>query len=124
RDWIHVEDHCEGVWAALNRGRPGEVYNFGGNSELTNRVVTETILRLMGRNWDQSVQYVKDRPGHDRRYAIDASKAKRELAWEPKHTFERGIGETIEWYRTHENWWRAIKSGEYLKYYEQQYVWR
>jgi dTDP-glucose 4,6-dehydratase len=121
RDWIHVEDHCEGIWAVLNRGRPGEVYNLGGNSELTNRIVTETILRLMGKEWDTSVQYVKDRPGHDRRYAIDASKAKRELGWEPKHTFERGIVQTIEWYRKNEAWWRAIKSGEYLKYYEQQY---
>jgi dTDP-glucose 4,6-dehydratase len=121
RDWIHVEDHCEGIWAVLSRGRPGEVYNLGGNSELTNRTVTEAILRLMGKDWDKSVQYVKDRPGHDRRYAIDATKAKRELGWEPKHTFERGIVETIEWYKKNESWWRAIKSGEYLKYYEQQY---
>jgi dTDP-glucose 4,6-dehydratase len=122
RDWIHVEDHCEGIWAVLTKGRPGEMYNLGGNSELTNRTVTETILRLMGKSWDTSVEYVKDRPGHDRRYAIDASKAKRELGWEPRYTFERGIVELIEWYKSHEPWWRAIKSGEYLKYYEQQYV--
>ena len=121
RDWIHVEDHCEGIWATLNKGKPGEVYNFGGDSERTNRQLTEIILQLMKKDWDKSVQYVKDRPGHDRRYAIDASKAKRELDWSPKHNFEQGLVETIEWYRANEKWWRAIKSGEYLKYYEQQY---
>jgi dTDP-glucose 4,6-dehydratase len=122
RDWIHVEDHCEGIWATLNKGKPGEVYNFGGDSERTNRQLTEIILKLMQKNWDESVHYVKDRPGHDRRYAIDASKAKRELGWSPKHNFEQGIIDTIDWYRAHQDWWRAIKSGEYLKYYEQQYV--
>ncbi|HEY1628307.1 MAG TPA: GDP-mannose 4,6-dehydratase, partial [Tepidisphaeraceae bacterium] len=122
RDWIHVEDHCEGIWATLNRGKAGEVYNFGGDSERTNRKLTEIILQLMQKNWDDSVHYVKDRPGHDRRYAIDASKAKRELGWSPKHNFEQGIIDTIEWYRGHEEWWRSIKSGEYLKYYEQQYA--
>jgi dTDP-glucose 4,6-dehydratase len=121
RDWIHVEDHCEGIWATLNKGKPGEVYNFGGDSERTNRQLTEIILQLMQKDWNTSVHYVKDRPGHDRRYAIDASKAKRQLGWSPKHNFEQGIIETIEWYRAHQDWWRAIKSGEYLKYYEQQY---
>ena len=78
----------------------------------------------MGKDWDAYVQYVKDRPGHDRRYAIDASKIKRELGWEPKHSFEQAIKTTIHWYRDNENWWRAIKSGEYLKYYERQYAGR
>jgi dTDP-glucose 4,6-dehydratase len=121
RDWLHVEDHCEAVWAVLNRGQSGEVYNIGGNNELTNRKITETILHEMGRNWDDSVQYVKDRPGHDRRYAIDSSRIQRELGWSPRHRFEEAIKSTIDWYRQNESWWRAIKSGEYLKYYEAQY---
>lgn len=122
RDWIHVQDHCEGVFAAMERGRPGEVYNFGGDSEMTNRQLTQTILRLLGRQWEESVEFVKDRPGHDRRYAIDATKAKKELGWSPRHTFDQGIAETIDWYREHQSWWRSIKSGEYLRYYQQQYV--
>ena len=124
RDWLSVDDHCEALWAVLNKGRVGEVYNIGGNNEIPNRQITETILRLMGKNWEESVQYVKDRPGHDRRYAIDAGKIRRELGWEPKHRFEAAIQNTIDWYRTHESWWRAIKSGEYLKYYELQYAGR
>jgi dTDP-glucose 4,6-dehydratase len=124
RDWLHVEDHCEAVWAVLDRGQCGEVYNIGGNNELTNRKITETILHEMGRNWDDSVQYVKDRPGHDRRYAIDSSRIQRELGWSPRHRFEEAIKSTIDWYRQNESWWRAIKSGEYLKYYEQQYAGR
>ena len=124
RDWLCVEDHCEALWAVLNRGHFGEVYNIGGNNEIPNRRITETILCEMGKSWDQSVQYVKDRPGHDRRYAIDASKIKNELGWEPKHRFEQAIRTTIDWYRTHDGWWRSIKSGEYLKYYEQQYAGR
>jgi dTDP-glucose 4,6-dehydratase len=103
---------------------PGEVYNVGGNNEITNRVITETLLREMGRKWEDFVQPVKDRPGHDRRYAIDASKIKRELGWTPKYKFEQAIKTTIQWYKDNEQWWRAIKSGEYLKYYEAQYAGR
>jgi dTDP-glucose 4,6-dehydratase len=121
RDWLHVEDHCDAIWEVLNRGKVGEVYNIGGNNEITNRRITETVLKLMDKNWDQSVKYVKDRPGHDRRYAIDASKMQRELGWSPKWTFDKGIAATIEWYRKNEKWWRDIKTGEYLKYYEMQY---
>ena len=124
RDWLYVDDHCQAIWTVLNKGTPGEVYNIGGNNEIPNRKITETILREMGKNWDESVQYVKDRPGHDRRYAIDASKIKRELGWEPQHLFDQAIKATIEWYRKNELWWRAIKSGEYLKYYETQYAGR
>jgi len=122
RDWLYVRDHCEAIWAVLTRGTPGEVYNIGGDNELTNRQLTEIILREMGKTWDASVQYVKDRPGHDRRYAIDAGKIKRELGWSPRYKFDEAIRQTIQWYRDNENWWRAIKSGEYLKYYEQQYA--
>jgi dTDP-glucose 4,6-dehydratase len=122
RDWLYVEDHCDAIWTVLNKGRFGEVYNVGGNNELTNRQITETILREMDRPWDQFVTYVKDRPGHDRRYAIDASKIKRELAWEPKYRFESAIRTTIRWYEDNEGWWRSIKSGEYLKYYDRQYA--
>jgi dTDP-glucose 4,6-dehydratase len=124
RDWLYVEDHGDAIWTVLNKGKAGEVYNIGGHNELTNRHVTEVILNALGKNWDDSVQYVKDRPGHDRRYAIDAGKIQRELGWTPKHRFEEAIRGTIEWYRNHEPWWRAIKSGEYLKYYESQYAHR
>jgi dTDP-glucose 4,6-dehydratase len=124
RDWLHVQDHCEAIWTVLEKGAVGEIYNIGGNNELTNRKITEVVLGLMGRKWEEAVKYVKDRPGHDRRYAIDASKIERELGWEPKRRFEEAIAETIAWYRANEPWWRGIKSGEYLKYYDEQYAGR
>ena len=124
RDWLYVEDHCDAIWAVLNKGKPGEIYNVGGNNEMTNRQITEIILREMNKPWDKFVKYVQDRPGHDRRYAIDASKIKNELGWEPKYRFEQAIKTTIQWYRDNESWWRNIKSGEYLKYYETQYAGR
>ena len=119
RDWLYVEDHCDAVWAVLTRGRPGEVYNVGGDNERTNRAITETVLREMGKAWDQSVRYVPDRPGHDRRYAVDASKIRRELRWSPRHRFADAIRTTIAWYREHEDWWRGVRSGEYLTYCDQ-----
>jgi dTDP-glucose 4,6-dehydratase len=122
RDWLYVDDHCDAIWAVLNKGSFGEVYNVGGNNEITNRVITETLLREMGKKWEECVTPVKDRPGHDRRYAIDASKIKRELGWSPKHRFEEAIKTTVQWYKDNQSWWRAIKSGEYLKYYEAQYA--
>src|ERR1700722_4774237 len=122
RDWLHVEDHCEAIWTVLTKGTPGEGYNVGGNNELTNRSITEIILREMGKTWEESVKPVKDRPGHDRRYAIDAGKIKRELGWEPKHRFEQSIKSTVQGYKDTEDGGRAIKSGEYLKYYEKQYA--
>ena len=122
RDWLHVEDHCHAIWCVLNRGLPGQVYNIGGNNELTNRQITEIILQQMGCQWDQSVQYVKDRPGHDRRYAIDAGKIKRDLGWEPRHRFQEAIVSTINWYRQHQSWWQNIKNGEYRNYYQRQYA--
>ncbi len=121
RDWLYVEDHCQALWTVLNKGSVGEVYNIGGENEITNRKITEIILREMDCDWDKSVTYVKDRPGHDRRYAIDAGKIQRELGWKPQFKFEEAIKSTIAWYRAHEPWWRAIKSGEYLTYYQQQY---
>ena len=124
RDWLYVEDHCDAIWTVLNKGRFGEVYNVGGNNEITNRVITETLIREMGKKWDDCVTYVKDRPGHDRRYAIDASKIKNELGWSPKYKFEEAIKTTVQWYKDNQAWWRAIKSGEYLKYYEAQYAGR
>jgi dTDP-glucose 4,6-dehydratase len=124
RDWLYVEDHCDAIWTVLNNGKAGEVYNIGGNNEISNRRVTEVVLRELGKDWDQSVQYVKDRPGHDRRYAIDATKIRQELGWSPKHRFEEAIQLTIQWYKDHQDWWRAIKTGEYLKYYQTQYAGR
>lgn len=120
RDWIHVEDHARAVWLALTQGRPGEVYNIGGKNEQTNRDITEKILALTGAN-ATLIQPVADRLGHDRRYAIDPTKAERELGFSPAIPFDDGLRATVEWYRSNGDWWRAIKSGEYLRYYDQQY---
>ena len=120
RDWIHVLDHCRGIDAALRRGRAGEVYNFGGNSELTNLDLTYSLLEALGKP-RSLIKYVADRPGHDHRYAIDATKAKRELGWEPKVAFRDGLKQTIDWYLANQAWVARIKSGEYRSYYEQQY---
>ncbi len=124
RDWLHVSDHCEAILAVLEKAQPGSVYNIGGNNEQTNRAITEKLISLMGRSWDEAVKYVKDRPGHDRRYAIDASKIKRDLGWEPRRRWDEAIAETVEWFKSNQSWWRSIKSGEYLKYYELQYAGR
>ncbi|MGE5611887.1 MAG: dTDP-glucose 4,6-dehydratase [Bacillota bacterium] len=122
RDWLYVEDHCQAIWTVLNKGRCGEVYNIGGNNEIANRQITETILCQLGKSWEQSVVYVKDRPGHDRRYAIDATKIRRELGWAPQRRFDEAIQTTVQWYLEHKAWWRSIKTGEYLKYYDLQYA--
>jgi dTDP-glucose 4,6-dehydratase len=120
RDWIHVLDHCRGIDAVLRKGRDGEVYNFGGHQEIKNIDLTLTLLELL--NKPQSlIEYVKDRPGHDLRYAIDCSKAERELGWQPQVDFRQGIRETIDWYLAHSEWVRHVRSGDYLKYYEEQY---
>ena len=121
RDWLYVEDHCDAIWTVLNKGRFGEAYNVGGNNEITNRVITETLIREMGKKWDDCVTYVKDRPGHDRRYAIDASKINKELGWKPSVTFEEGLSETIDWYLENTEWLNHVTSGAYQHYYEEQY---
>ena len=120
RDWIHVEDHCRGLDLVLHQGKEGEVYNIGGRSERPNLSVAKTILDHLEKP-DSLLQYVADRPGHDRRYAIDFSKIHRTLGWEPTISFEEGIRQTIAWYQGQEEWWREIKTGEYLDYYQRMY---
>ncbi len=120
RDWIHVRDHCEAIELAWREGKPGEVYNVGGRCERTNLQITHTLLELLDKP-KTLIRFVKDRPGHDRRYAIDCFKIERELGWHPRVSFEEGLRDTIEWYKEHGDWVDNIKSGEYLKYYEKQY---
>ena len=120
RDWIHVEDHCRAIGCVLDKGKVGEVYNIGADSESTNKEITYLILKKLGRD-ESLIRYVKDRLGHDRRYAIDPEKIRGELGWSPIVSFNEGIGQTIQWYRDNETWWREIKDGEYLKYYERVY---
>jgi len=120
RDWIYVEDHCEGVDLVLRKGRIGETYLFGARSERSNAELTQTILFEMGAGSDR-IERVADRPGHDHRYAIDPSKAERELGWAPKTPFLHGLRKTIAWYKANEPWWRNVKSGAYQDYYAKQY---
>jgi dTDP-glucose 4,6-dehydratase len=120
RDWIYVEDHCRALDAVLHHGREGEVYNIGGRNELPNLSVAKTILDKLGKP-HSLIRFVKDRPGHDRRYAIDSSKIEGELGWKPSVSFEEGISQTVEWYETHREWWKKIKTGEYLRYYNRMY---
>ncbi len=120
RDWIHVEDHCEGILAVLERAEPGTVYNLGGRQELPNIDIARRILAHLGKD-ESYIEYVKDRPGHDRRYAMDITRIGRDLGWKPRFDFDSGLAATVEWYRGNEDWWRRIKSGEYREYYEKQY---
>jgi dTDP-glucose 4,6-dehydratase len=120
RDWIYVIDHNKAIDLVLNKGRIGEVYNIGASNEMPNIKIIKLILEYLKKSEDL-IQYVKDRPGHDRRYAIDSSKIKNELAWKPCYSFETAIIETIEWYIKNKNWWGRIISGEYQNYYKLQY---
>lgn len=120
RDWLHVEDHCQAIDLVLHNGRNGEVYNVGGNNERTNVEIVNTILKHLGKP-ESLIKFVKDRPGHDRRYAIDATKLREELGWNPRYTFETGIEQTIEWYLNNREWWDNIISGEYQEYFKTQY---
>jgi len=120
RDWLHVEDHCEALLAALERGKSGEVYNIGGGAERKNIDLVRALLQLLGKREDL-IRFVADRPGHDRRYAIDASKIRNELGWKPAYSFEQGLTETVKWYVDHASWWEHINSGAYRQYFETQY---
>jgi dTDP-glucose 4,6-dehydratase len=120
RDWLYVEDHCEAIDKIIHLGKIGETYCIGGNAEKNNREITHELFKLMDKN-ESYVEFVKDRPGHDKRYAIDFSKIKNELGWEPHVSFKEGLKKTIEWYKNNETWWKSIKSGEYKEYYERQY---
>ena len=120
RDWLYVDDHCSAIMAVLQKGKAGEVYNVGGNNEWYNIDIVKLILKKLGISED-NIKYVKDRPGHDRRYAIDSTRIMTELGWEPKYNFEEGIELTINWYKENVEWWKKVMSGEYLKYYEENY---
>ncbi|MGG1655941.1 dTDP-glucose 4,6-dehydratase [Geobacillus sp. BMUD] len=120
RDWLHVKDHCAAIDLVIHEGRPGEVYNIGGHNERTNNEIVHLIVEKLGVSKDL-IKYVSDRPGHDRRYAIDPTKIMTELGWKPQYTFETGIVETIQWYIDNQEWWKNIKSGEYMNYYQKQY---
>jgi dTDP-glucose 4,6-dehydratase len=120
RDWIHVEDHCRALRAILEKGREGEIYNIGGDGERTNLEITERVLTILGKP-KSLIRFVADRPGHDRRYAIDFSKLKHDLGWSPVYHLEEGLEQTVRWYLEHEEWWRRIKSGAYRDFYQKHY---
>ncbi|OAB41813.1 dTDP-glucose 4,6-dehydratase [Paenibacillus antarcticus] len=120
RDWLYVEDHCSAIDLVIHQGRVGEVYNIGGNNERTNLHIVKTILHELNKP-ESLITYVEDRLGHDRRYGIDPTKLAQELGWKPKHNFETGIKETIQWYLNNKEWWTRIQSGEYQQYQITQY---
>lgn len=120
RDWLHVYDHCQAIDLVLHEGKLGEVYNIGGHNERQNIQIVKLILDALGKD-ESLIEFVADRLGHDRRYAIDADKIRNELGWEPKYTFETGIKETIQWYLDNQDWMDQVKSGEYQQYYEKMY---
>ncbi|MFC4769947.1 dTDP-glucose 4,6-dehydratase [Effusibacillus consociatus] len=120
RDWLHVDDHCTAIDLVIHKGKLGEVYNIGGNNERTNIEIVKHILKALGKPEDL-IRFVPDRLGHDRRYAIDSTKIQTELGWKPKYTLEVGIEQTIQWYVENRDWWKRIKSGEYMQYYQKQY---
>lgn len=130
RDWLYVLDHCRALDIVINRGKPGETYNIGGNNEVKNLDLVRMLCQLMDelapnlpvQPCEQLIRFVKDRPGHDRRYAIDASKIKTELGWSPSVTVQEGLRRTVEWYLTHRDWWEPLLSEEYQAYYRQVYV--
>ena len=121
RDWLFVEDHCDAIYSVLQHGKIGDTYNIGGHNEIRNIDIVNTICSILDelkprsnkKSYSELITYVTDRPGHDFRYAIDASKIKTDLGWEPKETFETGIRKTIQWYLDHEDWWRKIQDGTY-----------
>lgn len=120
RDWMFVTDHCRALTAVLEKGLPGRIYNVGAGEERTNRQVTKAILEATGAS-EKIIRFIKDRPGHDRRYALDISRARKELGWSPDISFEDGILETVRWYRENCDWWETIRSGEFREYYRRMY---
>lgn len=120
RDWIYVEDHCSAVDAVLRKSEPGKIYNIGGNHDVPNIQVVKTILKTLDKP-ESLIRHIADRPGHDRRYAMDSSKIRDELGWETKHTFDTAIAATVRWYLDNRGWWERVRSGEYVKYYESLY---
>ena len=120
RDWLFVRDHCEAILAVLEKGRAGEVYNIGGNNELPNLHLVKQVLEALGKP-ESLITFVKDRPGHDRRYAIDASKIRDELGWEPRYRFSEALPLTISWYQSQSEWLQGVRSGAYRDYYQRQY---
>ncbi len=121
RDWLHVSDHCSAIDTVLHKGKDGEVYNIGGNNEKANIEIVKLIIETLGKS-EGLIKYVKDRPGHDRRYAIDNTKITTELGWEPAYTFEQGMKETIQWYLENTLWIENIISGDYANYYDKMYT--
>ena len=127
RDWLYVEDHCRGIEAVIEKGIPGEVYNIGGDNEWRNLDIVNLICDRLNElqpgqaDYRDLITLVKDRPGHDRRYAIDAAKIRHELGWEPRHDFRSGIEQTLRWYLDHREWCSRVRSGDYRHYYERQY---
>jgi dTDP-glucose 4,6-dehydratase len=127
RDWLYVEDHCRGIEAVIEKGIPGEVYNIGGDNEWRNLDIVNLICERLNElqpgpaDYRELISFVKDRPGHDRRYAIDAAKIRRDLGWEPRHDFRSGIEQTLRWYLEHGDWCDRVRSGDYRHYYERQY---
>jgi dTDP-glucose 4,6-dehydratase len=120
RDWLYVEDNCIGILAALEKGKPGECYNLGGGNEMTNLAITKMLLSILGKP-ESLIKFVKDRPGHDRRYALDTAKAKSELHWQPDTVFRDGLEKTVRWYLANDKWWRDVLSGQYRQFYEVHY---
>lgn len=120
RDWIHVLDHSRGVWAAATRGKAGEVYNFGSDNEWENIKIVKQLLSILGKP-ESLITYVKDRPGHDKRYAIDSSKAQNELGWKPQVSFSEGLKSTVDWYLSNSEWLSSVTSGEYQKFFSKWY---
>jgi dTDP-glucose 4,6-dehydratase len=123
RDWIYVEDHCRALESVILKGQPGQIYNIAANQEKTNLELIHSLLNVMGKP-GELITFVKDRPGHDRRYALDISKITHKLGWSPSHAFEEALKHTVNWYMSHKPWWLQIKSGEYAKYYERMYLHR
>lgn len=121
RDWLHVEDNCRGLVAVIERGRLGEIYNLGGPEVVDNLSLVRRLLKLMGKS-ESLIKHVVDRPGHDRRYALDTSKMKRELGWEPRISLDEGLRDTVEWYRSNPDWVASVREGEYREYYEKFYT--